>query len=214
VPAKRTGPVGPLFVIFIAAWTLFGWLANDILHGEKPSFDDLVRGAVHSWASPPLTYCALGITLLGSSPFLIPLSAILCWRFFKAGRKHAGVFLVIAVGGAQALDEVVKLLFHRQRPEAFFGYHDPASYSFPSGHAFSSLTFYGVLGAIASAGIESRFRKVVLWAAAALLPLLIGFTRIYLGVHYPSDVLAGYASALIWMAAMCAGYQLWLRSKR
>jgi undecaprenyl-diphosphatase len=210
----RTGPLAAVLAVFAAASALFGWLADEILHGEKPSYDDLVRGAVHSWASPPLTDCARGITLLGSSAFLLPLSALLCWRFVKAGRKHAGIFLVIAAAGAQALDEAVKLLFHRQRPEAFFGYHDPASYSFPSGHAFSSLTFYGVLAVMVSVRIESRFRRAVLWAAAAILPLLIGFTRVYLGVHYPSDVLAGYAAAVIWMTAVCAGDRIWFRGER
>ena len=199
------------WIVLAIALLLFGWLADEILRGEKPRFDTVVRDTVHQWASPQLTYCIRGITLLGSSVFLIGMSIVLGWRLAGVGRRKAAVLLLLAVVGAQVLDETLKLVFHRHRPAAFFGYRDPASYSFPSGHAFSSSCFYGVLAAIVGARMDSRRQRILVWATVAFLVLLIGFSRVYLGVHYPSDVLAGYAAAVIWIGALRGGYKVWLR---
>jgi membrane-associated phospholipid phosphatase len=198
------------WIVLAMALLLFGWLADEILRGEKPCFDSVVRDTVHEWASPQLTYSIRGITLLGSSVFLIGMSVVVGWRLAGVGRRNAAVLLLLAVVGAQLLDEMLKLVFHRQRPAAFFGYQDPASYSFPSGHAFSSSCFYGVLAAIVGGRMDSR-RRILVWATVAFLVLLIGFSRVYLGVHYPSDVLAGYAAAVIWIGALRGGYKVWLR---
>jgi undecaprenyl-diphosphatase len=103
----------------------------------------------------------------------------------------------------------LKLIFRRARPEAFFGYAEPITYSFPSGHSIVSACFYGVLAAILTARMKSRARRIAIWMAAALLAFLIGLSRIYLGVHYPSDVLAGYAAAVIWVVAVRTGYERW-----
>jgi undecaprenyl-diphosphatase len=76
-----------------------------------------------------------------------------------------------------------------------------------------SCCFYGALAAILAARARSRARKLAIWAAAAVLTALIGFSRVYLGVHYPADVVAGYAAAVVWMAVVRAGYEMWLRKR-
>ncbi|HJT90229.1 MAG TPA: phosphatase PAP2 family protein, partial [Bryobacteraceae bacterium] len=119
--------------------------------------------------------------------------------------------LVICALGGQALDEILKLEFRRPRPEAFFGYPEPGSYSFPSGHSVASCCFYGVLAAILTARMRSGARKAGVWTAAGFLVAAIGFSRIYLGVHYPTDVIAGYAAGVVWVAAVRASYGIWLR---
>jgi undecaprenyl-diphosphatase len=106
------------------------------------------------------------------------------------------------------LDQILKLCFHRPRPEAFFGLAIPATYSFPSGHALTATCFYGVLAGLLAARTRPLAGKAGLWALAATLAALIGLSRVYLGVHYPSDVLAGYAAAVVWMAAVRVGYGL------
>ncbi|HMC29816.1 MAG TPA: phosphatase PAP2 family protein, partial [Candidatus Angelobacter sp.] len=78
----------------------------------------------------------------------------------------------------------------------------PNSYSFPSGHALTSLCFYGVMAGLLSARIKSLPWRIALWTAAVLLIIAIGLSRIYLGVHYPSDVLAGYLAATVWVSAV------------
>ena len=201
------------FLAAAAALLLFGWLANDVARGGKIQFDATVRDAVHSWASPRVTYAMRGITELGSPLVLVFLSLLLVWRLAQAGRKRAALLLVIAAVGAEALDELLKLVFHRARPEAFFGYAEPLTYSFPSGHATSACCFYGVAAAIVATRIQSPGRKAVVWAAAALIAGLIGLSRIYLGVHYPSDVLAGYAAAVVWVSALRASYGYWAARK-
>ena len=208
---KRSRFVYVGFAAAAAALLLFGYLANEVLRGETLRFDSFIRNNVHSWASPPLTYAMRAVTQLGAPRFLIVLSLVLILWLARMGRKRAAILLVVAAAGAAALDELLKLVFHRPRPEAFFGYPEPSTYSFPSGHAIASCCFYGVLAAIVTARMRSRGAKIAVWTAAALVAAAIGFSRIYLGVHYPSDVVAGYAVAVVWVAALRASYGAWLR---
>lgn len=196
----------------MAALVLFTWLANEVWEGEELHFDGIVRNTIHSWAFPLLTDVMRGITQLGSPPFLITVGALLVWILVRAGRKHAAVLLAIAMIGAEILDQLLKLAFHRQRPEAFFGYAEPLGYSFPSGHAVTSCCFYGMTAAILTARMESPLAKALVWIGAGLAAGMIGFSRIYLGVHYPSDVIAGYAAAIVWVAALRAASGVWLRA--
>jgi undecaprenyl-diphosphatase len=192
-----------------AALIVFAWLANGVLREQTAGFDAAVRSAVHAWATPSLTFIMLGFTQLGSGPFLIGVGALVVWRLAAAGRKHAALLLAIAALGGEALDQILKLCFHRPRPDAFFGLADPATYSFPSGHALTATCFYGVLAAVLAARTPSVVAKAGLWALAVVLAGLIGFSRVYLGVHYPSDVLAGYAAGIVWIAAVRAAYGVW-----
>ena len=193
------------------ALALFAWLARKVQRGEDLRFDQLVRDGVHSWASPQLTYAMRGFTQLGEPWFLIVAGLTLIWRLLATGRKRAAMLVVVTAIGAEALDVFLKLLFHRPRPEAFFGYPAPLSYSFPSGHAIWAGCFFGVLAAILTTRIRSRWKQAAIWGAAALLAGLTGLSRVYLGVHYPSDVLAGYAAAIAWVAALRLSYGVWPR---
>jgi len=209
VEPKRTRWLYAGFTTAAAALLLFGWLANEVVHGQQLRFDSVVRNTVHSWASPQLTYAMRGITQLGAPWFLIAVSLIVIWKLIEHGRKRAAILLVVAAVGAEALDELLKVIFHRTRPAPFFHYTEPLSYSFPSGHAISSCCFYGIMAAIITARMKSSVGRVAVWVAAALMAGLIGFSRIYLGVHYPSDVVAGYAAAVVWVAALRASLELW-----
>jgi len=94
---------------------------------------------------------------------------------------------------------VLKVSFARARPIPFFDTLLPDSYSFPSGHALYAACFYGVLAWLVAARIRDRSLKILIWVLAVMIALLIGLSRIYLGVHYPSDVIAGYAAAIVWV---------------
>jgi undecaprenyl-diphosphatase len=199
------------FAAALLSLVLFGWIANQVARGRTLRFDDSVRAAVHAWASPAMTAAMRTITQFGSVPFVVAAGGLILWQLAAAGRKRAAWLLLIATLGAEALDQVLKLVFHRARPEAFFGYPEPVTYSFPSGHAITSASFYGVLAAITAVRLRRPIAKAAVWALAAFAALAIGISRIYLGVHYPSDVAAGYAAAVIWVGAVRAGYGLWLR---
>jgi undecaprenyl-diphosphatase len=112
------------------------------------------------------------------------------------------------MAGASVLDTVLKLAFHRARPEPYFGYVLPESYSFPSGHALFSFCFFTAGAALLAPRLQHSALRWLVWAVAASLILAIGFSRIYLGVHYPSDVLAGYAVGLIWSSVLIVGDRL------
>ena len=114
--------------------------------------------------------------------------------------QHLGGHAIDSAG-ALALDMTLKYAYHRTRPIAYFG-AAPLSYSFPSGHALCSFCFYGVMAGLLSARIKSLAWRVAIWIAAAVLVIAIGLSRIYLGVHYPSDVLAGYLAAAVWVGTV------------
>lgn len=177
----------------------FGWLTSEVLEGETRRFDEVTRAAIHQLASPAMTTAMRGISFLGSTLFLFPATvAIVIWFALRKWGREAKLF-AITMGGASLLNVSLKLAFKRPRPVPFFDLFPPESYSFPSGHALTSACFFGALAAILTARITSRRNRIVVWIVATLMFLLIGFSRIYLGVHYTTDVIAGFAAALIWI---------------
>jgi undecaprenyl-diphosphatase len=189
--------------LLIAATALFvfGWLADEMLEGDTQKFDEFVRNAVHRHAAPGLTRLMQGFSFLGSVAVVTTLCvlAIAAFLYFRQARTAA--LLAVTMAGMAALDVALKLAFHRHRPVAYFG-PTPATYSFPSGHAMGSVCFYGVLAAILAARARRKAGKWCIWAGAVLLIGMIGYSRIYLGVHYPSDVIAGYCAGTVWVGAV------------
>ena len=189
--------------VLIAATALFvfAWLAEEMLEGDTQKFDEFMRNAVHRHAAPELTWFMQGFSFLGSVAVVSTLCvlAIAAFLYFRQARTAA--LLAVTMAGMAALDVALKLAFHRHRPVAYFG-PTPASYSFPSGHAMGSVCFYGVLAAILAAHARGKGAQWCIWAGAVLLIGMIGYSRIYLGVHYPSDVIAGYCAGAVWVGAV------------
>jgi undecaprenyl-diphosphatase len=177
----------------------FGWLADEALEGETRNFDDFTRAAVHQLASPLLTSIMRGFSFVGSTISLTFGTIIVVWRFaMRRWGREAKLFAITMVG-AGLLNTTLKLAFKRARPAPFFDLTPPETYSFPSGHALTSAVFFGALAAILTARIKSRRVRAAIWIVASTMFLLIGLSRIYLGVHYTTDVIAGFAAALIWI---------------
>jgi undecaprenyl-diphosphatase len=179
---------------------LFGWIAQEMREGETAAFDLAVRSWVHQFASPAMTRAMTAISLLGNSILIVELAVALA-IFLALRWRRAAAWLAISMAGALALNVTLKYVFHRPRPPVFFG-AEPHSYSFPSGHALSSFCFYGVMAGLIAARIRSPALRIAVWVAAALLVAAIGVSRIYLGMHYPSDVLGGYLAAAIWVSTL------------
>jgi undecaprenyl-diphosphatase len=196
-PQSRTVILGLLLTA--AALALFAWLAEEVIHGRTQQFDNRIRMLVHAHAGPALTAAMRIVSEIGEPWFLIVVGVpAVVWFVWKGWRRTVLLF-AITVAGAEVLDQLLKLMFHRPRPATFFALTEPMGYSFPSGHALVSGAFFGGLAVFAAARTGSRARRCLYYSVAALLIAAIGFSRIYLGVHYPSDVLGGYAAAVVWL---------------
>ncbi|MCU1219282.1 MAG: phosphoesterase, PA-phosphatase related [Candidatus Angelobacter sp.] len=184
----------------VLALFLFTWLGSEVVEGDTQHFDQVIREWVHRYASPGMTHAMTAISLLGYNALIVELAiglAVFGWLRWR----RAAVWLTVAMTGSLVLDLALKYVYHRTRPTAYFG-TAPHSYSFPSGHALCSFCFYGVLAGLLSARIKSLALQIVIWCIAAALVIAIGISRIYLGVHYPSDVVAGYLAAMVWVGTI------------
>jgi undecaprenyl-diphosphatase len=186
--------------IAVLSLFLFGWIAQEMLEGSTLRFDLAVREWVHNFASPGMTRAMTSISLMGYSLLIVALVVAIAVFLFLGWRRAAG-WLAVTMAGALAMDLALKFSFHRPRPQVFFGV-EPHSYSFPSGHALCSFCFYAVLAGLIAARTRSPALRVTVGVIAAVLVLAIGVSRVYLGMHYPSDVIAGYLAAAVWVTGL------------
>ena len=183
----------------IATLIFFGWLADEVLENDTRQFDEVTRAAIHQLASPTLTIVMRGFSFVGSTIALTLGTIIVVVRFaMKKWGREAKLFAITMIGAA-LLNITLKLTFKRARPEPFFNLTLPETYSFPSGHSLTSAVFFGALAAILTARIKSKRVRVAIWIVSTFMFVTIGFSRIYLGVHHTTDVIAGFAAALIWI---------------
>jgi undecaprenyl-diphosphatase len=181
----------------IGALVFFGWLADEVLEGEH--FDEVTRAAVHQLASPVLTTIMRGFSFVGSTLALTIASiATIVPLAVRKLEREAKLFAITMLGGS-LLNMTLKLAFKRTRPVPFFNLSTPETYSFPSGHSLMSACFFGALAALLTARVKSKRVRLIIWSIATAMFLIIGLSRIYLGVHYTTDVIAGFTAALIWI---------------
>jgi undecaprenyl-diphosphatase len=190
------------FFSALFALLFFAWLAEEMMEGDTARFDSAITLAVHQHATPRLTTVMKALTMLGSSVVMPPLAILTLALCYFRREFHALKILAATFGGALLLEFILKLAFHRSRPVPFFDLPTPASFSFPSCHALFSFGFFAGIAALLSPRVSSQRAKLGLWSIASALILGIGLSRIYLGVHYPSDVLAGYAAGIVWVATV------------
>jgi undecaprenyl-diphosphatase len=187
----------------------FAELADEVIEGESRRFDRAVLLWIHAhspeWLDGPMRL----VTALGYGQVVLPLLAAVVFAFYLKGWRLAATLLVVSTTGGSLLTAVLKAVFGRARPELFESGYAASFYSFPSGHAAVAVGFYGTLTLI----LAYRLRGFARWAVVAsgvLLVLLIGFSRLYLGVHYPTDVLAGFLAAPLWVVCVGVVYVVWL----
>jgi undecaprenyl-diphosphatase len=199
LPSRLAPPLLVSLACAVVSLLLFAWLAGEMLEGDTRHFDAVVREFAHVHSSAWLTAAMRFITFLGSSLFVSAAAVSGCAALWVSGRRRKALLMAITVIGGSLLTWVLKVSFQRQRPEPFFDTQLPASYSFPSGHALLSFCLWGAGAALLAADQKKRWVRIAIWAFAAVVIGAIGYSRIYLGVHYPSDVIAGYLSALVWV---------------
>jgi membrane-associated phospholipid phosphatase len=180
----------------------FGLIAAVVV-AEEPSADQRLADWLHSHATDPLTGSFEVVTFLGNFVSLLAVTLVAAILLWRRRERIDAAFVVLAFAGAQLLSNGLKLVFQRERP--FFP--DPlataSTYAFPSGHALVSLAVYGAIALVVARHISARSRAL-LFGGVAVLVLAIGFSRLYLGVHFLSDVLGGYAAGIAWLSLLYA----------
>ena len=187
-------------IIVLASWW-FGGVAEDVITGDPlVILDQKIAVWFHEHATGTLTHVAIYITSLGSVAFLGGASLVTAVFFLWRRDWHWLLTLALTMGGGSLLNLLLKYLFHRERPILEQPIMTLASYSFPSGHGMGATLFYGLAAIFIAARLASWRWRVPVFLSAFFLILLIGLTRIYLGVHYLSDVMGAMAAGLAWLA--------------
>ncbi|MBL28367.1 MAG: phosphoesterase [Rhodospirillaceae bacterium] len=199
--------LGPIIGLMLlgAAVLAFGNIAEETLEGDTHAFDRTVLLALRSatdLADPIgpswVEEMARDITSLGSMAVLTMVSLVVIGYLALHGRRRAGFLILVSVGGGMLLSTGLKLLFGRSRPDLVPHGMEVYTASFPSGHAMLSAVTYLTLGALLARVQPSRRAKVYPLTVAVFLTLMVGMSRIYLGVHWPTDVLAGWSVGAAW----------------
>ncbi|WP_245827608.1 phosphatase PAP2 family protein [Paenisporosarcina indica] len=171
-------------------------------------FDKAIISFVQSFETLFLTSIMKFFTFVGAGntiKVLIAIAMIILFFFFKFRSKL--VLLIGVMIGSHYVFRILKLIFHRARPD-LHSLIEIGGYSFPSGHATNAITFYGILLYLLWHIIPSRWGRTLLVVICTTMIVMIGVSRIYLGVHYPSDVIAGYCAGGFWLILAIWIYQL------
>jgi undecaprenyl-diphosphatase len=164
--------------------------------------DQSILQNIHAHDTPALTRLAFTLTFIGSPKALVPgilIAAIVLWI---VKLRHDAVLLVVAIGGAALIDTVLKLHFRRIRPTVPWALVTEHSFSFPSGHSVGAVVLYGTITYLIWNHLHDLAERSAVIASALLLIAGIGLSRVYIGVHYPTDVAAGYLVGLLWLLTL------------
>jgi undecaprenyl-diphosphatase len=193
----------------VSCISIFAWVADAVTDRQAQSFDEQLMRRLRDPVrlSEPvgpewLNGAMRDLTALGSSTVLVLFVLAVAGALLARGQYHALVFLLVAALGGILLNILLKPFFGRPRPDIALRLTEVRSLSFPSGHAMGSAIIYFTLAALLARLVEPVALKLYFLGLAALLSFLVGASRVYLGVHYPTDVLAGWTVGLAW-ALLC-----------
>lgn len=160
--------------------------------------DQQIANALYNRATPPMTQFFYRVTMLGSEVLTILIIGLAVFAALRRQWVYAGLVLAVWLGG-HLLNQLLKALFARERPFFLEPLAIATNYSFPSGHAMAGIACYGLLAYFLYVQVENRWLRIGILGFTFLLIALIGFSRLYLGVHFLSDVLAGFAAGALWL---------------
>lgn len=205
-PSGRPGLVP--WLVPVALFAVFAVMAVGVYDHRGLAFDVPVLTWLHLHATAGRTALARTLSLVGEPKSLGSVTALLILATFAARRWRLGVVFALEVGGAAALDLASKAFFARPRPTVYAHLVHETNFSFPSGHAMGGMAFFLALHLLLWRTLPRRWRWVGL--LGLVLAVLIGASRPYLQVHYPSDILAGWAFGAAWVLAV----HLWAGRRR
>ena len=186
----------------VAALIFFAWMADEVFEGDSLRIDYAVREYVHGYSTEWLTSLMQFFSFLGSTVFLTSATVLLIVVFLVRRQRYSAIVLAVVMIGGVILNYVLKISFGRNRPVPYFDTPLPDPFSFPSGHSLCSFCFYGIVAWLILPRVRQRPLKFAVWILAALTVISVGLSRIYLGVHFPTDVLAGYIAAFVWLCTV------------
>jgi undecaprenyl-diphosphatase len=197
-------------VLFVLAFGLFFYLTRVVFLYHSQVFDDWGFAKMdHLRATRPWTLKVVKfLTFFGSIWFFVPASLLTPYLLQRRGFERYAIELLVSMGGGFALNQLLKFCFHRARPATAL--IDQMGLSFPSGHAMMSMAFYGCLAWLA----VQYGRRWGVGVALVGFCLLIGLTRVYLHVHYPTDVVAGFAAGAAWLVLLRTGIRVFWKEKK
>jgi undecaprenyl-diphosphatase len=183
-----------LFAVAGLATIAFVWIAREVLEGDADRFDRTWALAVHELDTPFLDKLFITLTTIGSGPCLWGTVALVGLVAIRGGRWQLSILLAGNALLAWAVNVALKASFVRARPTLFDEITRPSTWSFPSGHSMSAVQIWGAIAAVLIALYPAR--RAIIVPCTVLLIAGIGLSRVYLGVHWPTDVLAGFAAGL------------------
>jgi undecaprenyl-diphosphatase len=221
--SRQSGHVKVLKLIALAAAAFAAWLflelADEVVDGETRSFDEAVLLAFRedSDSDDPLGPAwvedlARDVTGLGSTVVLTFATLAVTGFFLLRREHHLAIYVAIAVTTGSIASVLLKSGFDRPRPDLVAHGQHVYTASFPSGHSMLSAIVFLTLGALVASAQKERVMQLYVLGLSALLALAVGVSRIYLGVHWPTDVLGGWAAGTGW-ALMCWAISSHLRSR-
>jgi undecaprenyl-diphosphatase len=211
--SHELGVLVTLFSIAAGVWAFAG-LAGEVREGDTQGFDRRILlamrhpGDLSPIGSPAFQEAARDVTALGGVVVLGLITAITAGFLVLDGKKNMALFACVSVTGGMIASNLLKDLFQRARPEIVPHIAYASNTSFPSGHSMMSAVTYLTLGALLARSHERKRLKAYFLLLAAILCFLVGVSRVYLGVHWPTDVLAGWTAGAVW-ALLC-----WLVARR
>jgi membrane-associated phospholipid phosphatase len=189
---------GGVALAAVAFW-FFKKQAEHVVEGRAQQYDDTIMEMVHRIDDPSVTRVMHAITQLGSHAAISAAAGITALAMLRQGRREDAVTVVVSTGGAMAINSILKNIFQRQRPQELARRIKlPTSHSFPSGHSLLAAATYPI---VAHHLVQNRSvaAQAVVHTLAGMIILSVGFSRVYFGVHFPSDVLGGFAAGFGWL---------------
>jgi membrane-associated phospholipid phosphatase len=188
---------GVWLIVYLLILGIVAWLCTEVWEKEAFSLDRSLLLWIHQFANPQLDRVMLFVTSLGNPAMVVTIFiSTIAWLGMKR-RSADGIRFTVVCAGGILINQVMKLFFAKPRPELWTRLISEYSFSFPSGHAVGSMVVYGFIAYILAKELPTSKRCI--YPLASILILAIGFSRLYLGVHYPTDVIAGYGVGVLWL---------------
>ncbi|WP_162515283.1 phosphatase PAP2 family protein [Paenibacillus pinistramenti] len=199
-------------LLSVVCLSFFIGIALSVKFQHIAGFDLTVMSRIQSVNSDILTIIMKGFTTIGSGLFVVIIAAVLAFFLFRIGYRRELLLLAGIISGSGLLNILLKSMFHRTRPD-IHRIIQAGGYSFPSGHSMAAFTLYGITVYFLWRHIPRFGARMLVLLLGTFMVLMIGVSRIYLGVHYPSDVIGGYLMSAVWLTANIGWYEHYLKER-